>query len=142
MDFYAGDPPPLPAASGGASAGGFAGAGVAGGGFGGAGAAGAAGLAGASGVAGAAGTVGDGRCSPAIDPGSAMSYTLNTTGPACIRVQQDIRGWGCSNAGDRTVTVNGVLMPTCSAPLPPKLSGSYYFDVSAGSLTYASIYWF
>jgi hypothetical protein len=71
-----------------------------------------------------------------------MSYTLNTTGPACIRVQQDIQGWGCSNANDRTISVNGVVMPACAAPLPPKLGGSYYFDVSAGSLSYAQIYWF
>ncbi|HEY4156454.1 MAG TPA: hypothetical protein VGM29_00095 [Polyangiaceae bacterium] len=118
-------------AAGGAGSGGVSGSGVSGSGVSGS----------ATGGTGTAGMPNDGRCAPAMEV-SGQSYTLNTTGPVCLRVQQDLQGWGCSNADDRTIKINGMTMTCGTLPLPPKVSGSYYFDISAGMLAYAQIYWF
>jgi hypothetical protein len=108
-----------------------------------AGTAGTAGTLSTAGTAGTAGTGGanDGRCAPTIAI-MGQNAMLTDTGPACFQVEQDIAGWGCSNATGRTVTVNGVLIPVCGGMLPPKVSGSYYFAISAGVTTNASFYWF
>jgi hypothetical protein len=51
-------------------------------------------------------------------------------------------GWDCANMTGRTVTVNGVVEQCGTTRLPPKTSdGWYYFDVSAGGVDYAAIYW-
>ncbi len=74
--------------------------------------------------------------------GSASSGNFGTVGEFCFRTPDNINGWGCSNLTGRTLKVNGVT-ETCGAlPLPPKVNGYYYFDASAGSVDYASIYWF
>jgi hypothetical protein len=59
----------------------------------------------------------------------------------CLRVTDDIVGWGCSNFEGRTVKVNGVTVNCAEVPLPDKLHGAYYFDISAGEHAYASFYW-
>ena len=57
-----------------------------------------------------------------------------------------VNGWGVSNFTGRTisVTVNGAgtAVTTVGAALPSKGSTDYYhFSSSAGSFTYASVYW-
>jgi hypothetical protein len=85
-------------------------------------------------------------CTPAktvISSGSvSQNVSLGTTGAFCLRTPDNISGWGCSNFTGRTIKVNGVT-ETCGAlPLPAKVNGYYYFDVSAGNYDYASIYWY
>jgi len=68
---------------------------------------------------------------------------FGTTGAVCLRTTETFNTVGCSNFGGRTVKVNGVLA-TCGAKtaFPPAIGGYNYFDVSAGTLDYASIYWY
>jgi len=80
-------------------------------------------------------------CSPAQDMTGNSSGNFNTTGSVCKRTSNNINGWGCSNFAGRTVKVNGVAMTCGNTPLPAKVNGYYYFDVSAGSYSWASLYW-
>jgi len=80
-------------------------------------------------------------CSPATDMTGGQSGNFNTTGSVCKRTSANIAGWGCSNLTGRTVKVNGVAV-ACGAALPAKTAtGYYYFDVSAGAYSWASLYW-
>jgi hypothetical protein len=88
----------------------------------------------------AAGAPSTGACAPALVVGSGMSFT--TQGPVCLRVTLDIAGWGCSNFEGRTLKVNGMVVQCAELPLPSKVDGAYYFDVSAGEHEYASLYWY
>jgi endoglucanase len=89
---------------------------------------------------GGAGAPSDGACAPVADIGSGMSFA--SAGPVCLRVTLDIGGWGCSNFDGRTLKVNGTTVACAELPLPSKVDGAYYFDVSAGEHDYASLYWY
>jgi len=69
---------------------------------------------------------------------------FNTTGAACYRTSQAVRGWGCSNFAGRTLRLNAATTATaCGAgpfPLPKHTDGFTYFVVSAGQYPWASIY--
>ncbi|HQF56474.1 MAG TPA: C25 family cysteine peptidase [Fibrobacteria bacterium] len=78
-------------------------------------------------------------CSPATSVTN-NTGNFNTTGKACYKTTQNISGWGCSSFDGRTVKVNGVRV-SCGGALPAKTNGAYYFDVSAGTYSWASIYW-
>ena len=87
----------------------------------------------------------DTPCSPVIDvtdKGNQMSGEFQNAGPVCLLISDDIVGWGCSNFEGRTVKVNGVEVSCAELPLPDKLHGGYYFDISAGEHAYASLYWY
>ena len=72
-----------------------------------------------------------------ISGGSTGSF--GTTDAYCFVTCDDIAGWGCSNADGRTVSVNGTVV-SCGSPLTA-VSGRYQVEVTAGTYTYASIYW-
>jgi hypothetical protein len=91
-------------------------------------------------ASGSAGAPSNGACAPVTDIGSGMSFA--SAGPVCLRVTLDIAGWGCSNFDGRTVKVNGTTVTCAELPLPNKLDGAYYFEVSAGEHDYASLYWY
>jgi hypothetical protein len=74
--------------------------------------------------------------------GSGNSGNFGTTGPFCFRTADTITGWGCSNLTGRTLKVNGVVETCGVLPLPARVNGYYYFDASAGGVSYASIYWY
>lgn len=78
-------------------------------------------------------------CSPATSVTN-NTGNFNTTGKVCYKTVQNISGWGCSNFDGRTVKVNGVQV-ACGGALPAKTNGAYYFDVSAGAYSWASMYW-
>jgi hypothetical protein len=84
----------------------------------------------------------DEPCSPSVVGEGGMSGPFGTKGAVCYRISADITGWGCSNFDGRVVKVNGVTVSCAEVPLPDKRHGDYYFDISAGDLEYASIYWF
>jgi hypothetical protein len=57
-----------------------------------------------------------------------------------------VHGWGASNFEGRSISVtvngSGTAVTTVGAPLPAKGAGDYYhFDSSAGSFSWASVYW-
>ncbi len=83
----------------------------------------------------------DAPCSPAKDSSNHMSGEFGTTDAVCLRVTDDVVGWGCSNFEGRTVKVNGVDVSCAQVPLPEKVHGAYYFEISAGQFAYASFYW-
>ncbi len=65
---------------------------------------------------------------------------FNTTGAVCYRTNQNISGWGCSNFDGRTVTVGGVARTCGQLPLTRSADGYYYFQVTAGQFSWASLY--
>jgi hypothetical protein len=91
---------------------------------------------------GGAGAPNDAPCHPVKDVSGGMSGPINTLGAACLRITDPISGWGCSNFDGRTVKVNGRELMCAGLPLPDKIDGAYYFDISPGTLDYASLYWY
>jgi hypothetical protein len=85
-------------------------------------------------------------CEPAAEYGAndnLGTVKIPTTEAYCFRVLYDIQGWGCSNMAERTVKVNGVVVACSKLPLPAKTAdGWYYFDISAGTVTYGALYWY
>ena len=71
--------------------------------------------------------------------GAALPF--NTTGPVCIRVTEQVDGWGCSNEAGRTVSVNGTSVSCGQMPLPARMSGAYYFSFTGGMYSYAALYY-
>ena len=96
-------------------------------------------------VAGSGGVMGDDGggiepCVPAKTVTGGNSGNFLTTGAYCFRTPDNISGWNCSTTG-RTVKVNSVTEACGTVPLPAKVNGYYYFDISAGSSQYDSIAW-
>jgi hypothetical protein len=74
------------------------------------------------------------------------SGPFGTTGAYCFKTQDTIAGWGVSSFDGRSisVTVNGTgtAVTTPGGALPSKGSSDYYhFDSTAGSYTWAAVYW-
>ena len=65
---------------------------------------------------------------------------FNTTGAVCYRTNMTINGWGCSNFDGRTVTVGGTARTCGQLPLTKSSDGYYYFAVTAGTYSWASMY--
>jgi endoglucanase len=65
------------------------------------------------------------------------------TGEVCLRTMEPFNTVGCSNFTGRTLTVNGVAA-TCGTKMtfPAAIGGYNYFEISAGGVTYASIFWY
>jgi len=65
---------------------------------------------------------------------------FGTTDAFCFKTTDTISGWNCSNMTGRTIKVNNVVK-ACGDPLPAKINGAYYFDVSGGTgaVEYAAI---
>lgn len=64
----------------------------------------------------------------------------NSTKGFCVVTCDEIDGWGCSNFGGRTVTVNG-SPATCGSTKLVKKDGYFVFRVSPGSNISAAVYW-
>ncbi len=81
-------------------------------------------------------------CAGAVTVTGGQSGNFNTTNAVCYRTADTINGWGCSNFTGRTVSINGSATTCGATPLPAKWADGYrYFSISAGSLAYASFYW-
>ena len=77
---------------------------------------------------------------------SGNSGNFGTSAAVCYEVTAQFNTWRCSNLGTRTVTVNGSPV-TCSDamgtwPLPARISGSYFFEFSAGTPDYTAFFWY
>jgi hypothetical protein len=72
------------------------------------------------------------------------SGSLGTTGPVCLRTKETFNSITCSNWAGRTLQVNGVLTPCTGSKttFAPPIDGYNYFDVSAGTLSYAGFAWY
>ncbi len=68
-----------------------------------------------------------------------QSGNFNTSGAVCYIVNGPINGWGCSEMGNRTVTVNNTAVTCRQMPLPG--SAPYTFRFSAGTPTWSSFHW-
>jgi hypothetical protein len=84
-------------------------------------------------------------CSSPITVTGGQSGNFNTTGAVCLRTSATVNGWGCSNFEGRTVSVNGgTATSTCGAgpfPLAKYSDGYTYFSISAGTYSWASLYY-
>jgi aryl-phospho-beta-D-glucosidase BglC (GH1 family) len=82
---------------------------------------------------------GSGTCAnPITFSGSTGSF--NTTGAVCYRTNiKKVKGWGCYNFDGRSVTVGGQSRSCGQTPLTKSSDGYYYFSVSAGSISWASL---
>lgn len=65
--------------------------------------------------------------------------TMDGTGETWFVSTQDIHGWVASEMTGRTISVNGVTVTSGAMPLPPKVDGKYYFKVSQGGNSWASL---
>lgn len=83
----------------------------------------------------------DTPCSPVKEASNMTSGDFQSTGPLCLKVTDEVVGWGCSNFEGRTIEVNGTTVTCGQVPLPEKQHGAYYFYISAGEFSYASFYW-
>jgi hypothetical protein len=65
------------------------------------------------------------------------------TAAACYRTKASFNAIVCSSMDDRTVKVNGMLAK-CSTvtAFPPAIDGWSYFDISAGTVEWASLGWY
>jgi hypothetical protein len=90
---------------------------------------------------GSGGSTGSEPCTPSATITGGQSGNFNTAGPYCFRTPDNIAGWGCSNFNGRSIAVNSVVTSCSSMPLPIKFNGYYYFQASAGTFPWASIYW-
>jgi hypothetical protein len=94
-----------------------------------------------TGGTGTGGTPGNTPCAPATEQTAGACTSFGTSGAFCMKTSATIAGWNCSNFTGRTLSVNNVAT-SCGDPLPAKWTdGYYYFNASAGSFTYACIYW-
>ena len=80
-------------------------------------------------------------CIPSKTISGGQSGNFNTAGAYCFRTPDTINGWGCSNFDGRSLQVNDVAKTCGSMPMPTKYNGYYYFESSAGTFAWASIYW-
>jgi hypothetical protein len=80
-------------------------------------------------------------CMPSKTLSGGQSGNFGTMGTFCFRTPDELMGWGCSNFDGRTVKVNGVTTTCGKMPLPAKVNGYDYFEASAGTYNYASMYW-
>lgn len=81
-----------------------------------------------------------GTCANPITFTGGNTGNFNTTGAVCYRTNRTINGWGCSNFDGRTVTVGGVAATCGGLPLTRSTDGYYYFAVTAGTFSWASMY--
>jgi hypothetical protein len=93
-----------------------------------------------------AGGTSTGACSNPVDLAVATAGTsgnFNTTGAVCFRTQSTFNTLVCSNFAGRTIKVNGTVA-TCGVKttFTPAIGGWNYFDVSAGTYSYASFGWY
>jgi hypothetical protein len=80
-------------------------------------------------------------CSNPIEMTDGAAMEFGTTNAVCIRVTEQVDGWGCSNMTGRTVSVNGTSVTCGQMPLPARQQNAYYFSFSAGMYTYAALYY-
>jgi hypothetical protein len=83
-------------------------------------------------------------CSNPVTMTGGQSGNFNTAGAVCLRTSAAVNGWGCSNFSGRTVSVNGgTAASACGAmPVSKWTDGYTYFSISAGTYTWASLfYW-
>ncbi len=84
-------------------------------------------------------------CANPVTITGGQSGNFGTTGAICLRTAASVYGWGCANFQGRTVSVNGgTASENCgggAVPLPKMSDGYTYFAVTAGSFTWASLYY-
>jgi hypothetical protein len=67
---------------------------------------------------------------------------FGTLAGMCFVTCDTISGWGCVNTTGRSVTINGAPLTCGALPIPAaKTPGFNVIDVTAGTSTIASIYW-
>jgi len=68
---------------------------------------------------------------------------INTLDGVCLRTKDTFNTVGCSNFAGRTLQVNG-MPATCGvkATFAPAIDGWNYFEISAGTMSFASINWY
>jgi hypothetical protein len=87
---------------------------------------------------------------PVLVPSGCTPLAPNTvsgdlgTDEVCLIFSAPVNGWIAPNveAGERTITINGVLMQPEQMPLPQPIDGKYYVVFSAGEPAWvATSYW-
>lgn len=65
--------------------------------------------------------------------------SLDGTDETWFVTSQDIHGWTATEMDGRSISVNGVTVSPGEIPLPPKVDGKYYFRVTQGGKSWASL---
>jgi len=91
-------------------------------------------------------TTGSENCPVVIVKSGGATVGQTGLGGYCVVTCDDLAtqyfGWGCSNFAGRTVKVNGVEMTCGKTPMPAKVNGYYVFEISAGTNTSSSLFWY
>ena len=79
----------------------------------------------------------------------ASGSNFNTTGAVCVQHSGGVNGWNASNLQGRTVTVTGASTVGPITPsgggignqpaMSPGSDGNVYFNITAGTYTYANM---
>lgn len=68
---------------------------------------------------------------------------FDTAGAVCVKIKGSFGGWGFSNSEGRKWRINGGSFGTTSGESVDATSDGYvYIDITAGSFTWASVYWY
>jgi hypothetical protein len=91
-------------------------------------------------------TTGSENCPVVIVKSGGATVGQSGLGAYCVVTCDDLAtsyfGWGCSNFTGRTVKVNGVELACGKTPMPAKVNGYYVFEISAGTNSSSSIFWY
>lgn len=102
---------------------------------------GAAGFGGAQ-TAGTGGIANSGPCANPVDIAGTNTENFGTMGPACFRTKTVITGgWNCSDTDGRIIKINGHVLQCGFMPVPPQIDGYTYIEATAGTYTWAQVYW-
>jgi len=67
---------------------------------------------------------------------------FGTLGPACFRTKTIFSGgWNCSSTDGRVIRINGHVLACGMMPVPPQIGGYTYIEATAGTYTWAQVYW-
>lgn len=79
-------------------------------------------------------------CTPG---GAGNTGNFDTAGAVCVKIKGSFGGWGFSNSDGRKWRINGGSFGTTSGESVDATSDGYvYIDITAGSFTWASVYWY
>jgi hypothetical protein len=81
-------------------------------------------------------------CTPTDLLSVSGSYSVNSTGAACVKVTGSFTGWSSFNCDGRTLSLNNVAQTkpnNGNSTLPAKVNNAWYFNFSSGSLAWCDI---
>jgi hypothetical protein len=94
------------------------------------------------GASGASSSGSDGACANPVDVMGTNTGNFGTMAAACFKTKTVFSGgWNCSSTDGRTIRINGRVLACGVMPVPPQIDGYTYIETTAGTYTWAQVYW-